>query len=111
MSKPRDPLSTYMPQENYPASIPSEVVKAMQIQFDLNVTAYLTSVQYGEGEVYLKGIIFGDKRQRFVNGTAIFTSPIISVHELQGYLFAHTLNSSYVICDWAGAGAEKYVVN
>lgn len=109
MSKLIAPLTSYKTQESNPASIPSGVLKAMQIQFELPVTAYLTSVQYGEGEVYLTGIIFGDERKRFANGTTIFTSVIMGTQEVEGYLVVHTLNSSYVICDWAGDEAKKNV--
>lgn len=109
MSKPRAPLSTDKPVTSYPAAIPSRVAKAMGTQFDVAVTAYLSSAQYGEGDVYLTGIVFGDDRQRFADGTAIFTSIIIGSQELQGYLVVHTLNSSYVVCDWAGSEARKNV--
>lgn len=79
----------------------------MDTQFDVAVTAYLSSAQYGEGEVYLTGIIFGDERKRFADGSTICTSIVIGSQELQGYLVVHTLNSSYVICDWAGDEARK----
>ncbi|MNJ54653.1 hypothetical protein D3C77_501040 [compost metagenome] len=107
MSKPRAPLSTDKPVKSYPAAIPSGVAKAMDTQFDLAVSAYLSSVQYGEGEVYLTGVIFGDDRKRFADGTTIFTSIIMGSEEQQGYLIIHTLNSSYVICDWAGSEAKQ----
>ncbi len=106
MSKPRAPL-TDKPVTSYPAAISSGVAKAMDTQFDLAVTAYLSSAQYMEGEVCLTGVIFGDDRKRFADGTTIFTSMIIRSQELQGYLVVHTLNSSYVICDWAGDDARE----
>lgn len=81
--------------------IPSAVLRAMGVQFEMAVTAYLASAQYGEGEAYLTGLIYGDERKRFDNGTAIFTSIILGSQEAQGYLIVHTLSSSYVVCEWA----------
>lgn len=80
---------------------PCGVLKAMGVQFEVAVTAYLASAQYGEGEAYLTGLIFGDERKRFDDGTAIFTSIILGSQEVQGYLIVHTLSSSYVVCEWA----------
>lgn len=101
------PSLSHRPHESNPAPMPSGVLEAMEIQFGLAVTAYLTSVQYGEGEVYLTGIIFGDERKRFVNGTKIFTSIILGTQEIQGYLVVHTLSSSYVVCEWAEDKAKE----
>ncbi|WPU59759.1 hypothetical protein [Pseudomonas asiatica] len=95
-----DPSLNHKPQESNPVPTPCGVLKAMGVQFEVAVTAYLASAQYGEGEAYLTGLIFGDERKRFDDGTAIFTSIILGSQEVQGYLIVHTLSSSYVVCEW-----------
>ncbi|MFJ4066175.1 hypothetical protein ACIPW4_12845 [Pseudomonas sp. NPDC089996] len=102
----RAPLSTSKVVDVSPSAMPSTVAKAMQIDFDLEVTAYLSSVEYGPHELFLRGVVFGDRERRFDDGDPIRTSNIVSYEELQGYVIACTLNSVYVICDWAADGAR-----
>lgn len=54
----RTPLSSFV--DAPLAAMPSSVKKAMQIDFGWEITAYLSSVEYGSGELFLKGIVFCD---------------------------------------------------
>ncbi|QHG68227.1 hypothetical protein C2H86_12335 [Pseudomonas putida] len=78
----------------------------MHTEFELEITAYLSSVEYGPHELFLRGVVFGDRERRFDDGDPIRTSNIVSYVELQGYVLARTLNSTYVVCDWAAEGAR-----
>ncbi|MNJ68727.1 hypothetical protein D3C77_649990 [compost metagenome] len=78
----------------------------MQTEFELAISAYLSSTSYGEAELYLKGLVFGDREKRFDDGDPICTSIIMGTQVIQGYLVVQTLNSLYVVCDWAGNGAR-----
>ncbi|WP_230090905.1 hypothetical protein [Pseudomonas sp. BIGb0427] len=106
MRKLRAPLSSHRAIESVPATMPSSVLKAMQIEFELAITAYLSSASYGEGEIYLRGVVFGDREKRFDDGDPICTSFIMGTREMQGYVVVQTLNSRYVVCDWAGDGGR-----
>jgi hypothetical protein len=106
MVKRRTPLSTSKIVDVSPSAIPITVAKAMQTEFDLEITAYLSSVEYRPQESFLRGLVFGDRERRFNNGDPICTSNIVSYEELQGFLVARTLNSTYVVCDWAAGGAR-----
>ena len=105
MAKARPPLSTVRVTETLPSAIPSTVARAMQLVTG-EITAYLSSVEYGAGELFLKGIVFGDRERRFDDGDRICTSAVVTYEEHQGYLVARTLNSTYVVCDWAAEGAR-----
>ncbi|WEK31558.1 MAG: hypothetical protein P0Y58_05000 [Candidatus Pseudomonas phytovorans] len=107
MARNRVPLSTRPVDEASGATMPSSVVKAMQVPFDLEVTAYLSSVQYGPGELYLQGVIFNDREQRFEDGASIRTSIIMAAQEIHGFFVVRTLSSLYVVCDWAGDAARE----
>lgn len=102
----REPLSTSKVVDVSPSAMPSTVAKAMQIDFDLEFTAYLSSVEYWPHELFLRGIVFGDRERRFDDGDPIRTSNIVTYEELQGYLVARTLNSTYVVCEWAAGGGR-----
>ncbi|MEH6412466.1 hypothetical protein ACIPZG_05530 [Pseudomonas sp. NPDC089395] len=106
MVKRRAPLSTSKIVDVSPSAMPSTVAKAMQFEFDLEVTAYLSSVEYGPHELFLRGVVFGDRQRRFDDGDPIRTSNIVSCEDLQGYVVARTRNSTYVVCDWAADGAR-----
>ncbi len=106
MVKRRAPLSTSKIVDVSPSAMPSTVAKAIQIEFELEITAYLSSVEYGPHELFLRGIVFGDRERRFDDGDPIRTSNIVTYEELQGHLVARTLNSTYVVCDWAAEGAR-----
>ena len=51
--------------------MPSSVKQAMQIDFGREITAFLSSVEYGTGELFLKGIVFRDRENRFDDGDPI----------------------------------------
>lgn len=102
----RTPLSSSKIVDSPLAAMPSSVKKAMQIDFGWEITAYLSSVEYGAGELYLEGIVFRDREKRFDDGDPIRTSIIMGSEQIQGYLVVQTLSSRYVVCDWAGDGAS-----
>lgn len=106
MVKRRAPLSTSKIVNVSPSALPITVAKAMQIGFDLEVTAFLSSVEYGAHDLFLRGIVFGDRERRFDDGDPIRTSNIVTYEEHQGYVVARTLNSTYVVCDWAAGGGR-----
>ena len=106
MVRSRTPLSSSKIVDAPLAAMPSSVKKAMQIDFGWKITAYLSCVEYGAGELYLQGIVFRDRENRFDDGDPIRTSIIMASEQIQGYLVVQTLSSRYVVCDWAGKGAE-----
>ncbi|WP_422422197.1 hypothetical protein [Pseudomonas sp. GZD-222] len=106
MVKRSVPLATHKPVDTPPSAIPKSVSKAMQAELNLEITGYLSSVEYGPGERFLRGVVFGDREKRFDDGEPIRTSVIMTSQEIQGYLVVQTLNSLYVVCDWAGDGAR-----
>ncbi|MCC9007296.1 hypothetical protein K7A70_13755 [Pseudomonas putida] len=78
----------------------------MQMGFELGITAYLSSVEYGPNELFLKGVVFGDRERRLADGDPIRTSNIVTYVDLQGYVVARTLNSKYLVCDLAADGGR-----
>jgi len=78
----------------------------MQLSFGIEITGYLSSVRYGPGELSLNGIVFGDSERRFEDGSSIITSIVLDSHELQGFSLVRSLNSVYVVTDWAGGCAR-----
>ncbi|MFJ4455998.1 hypothetical protein ACIP1G_19220 [Pseudomonas sp. NPDC089392] len=106
MVKRPAPLSTYKIVDVSPSAIPSTVAKAMQTEFELEITAYLSSVEYGPHELFLRGVVFGDRERRFDDGDPIRTSNVVTYEEIQDYVVARTLNSTYVVCDWAAGGGR-----
>ncbi|MDD2059116.1 hypothetical protein N5D52_18520 [Pseudomonas sp. GD03860] len=100
MVKRSVPLSTHKPVVTPPSAIPTSVAKAMQAELGLEITGYLSSVEYGPGERFLRGVVFGDREKRFDDGELIRTSIIMTSQMIQGF------NSLYVVCDWAGDGAR-----
>lgn len=106
MVRRRTPLSSSKIVDTPLAAMPSSVKKAMQIDFGWEITAYLSSVEYGTGELFLEGIVFHDREKRFDDGDPIRTSIIMGSDQIHGYLIVQTLSSRYVVCDWAGDGAR-----
>lgn len=56
MVKRRAPLTTSKIVDVSPSAMPSTVAKAMHTEFDVEITAYLSSVEYGQHELSLKGV-------------------------------------------------------
>lgn len=106
MGKRRESLSSYKVVDTPPSAVPRSVAAARAIQFGFDVTAYLSFVEYGPGELSLIGLVFGDRGRRFDDGDRIRTSIIMRSEEIQGYLVVQTLSSLYVVCDWAGYSAR-----
>ncbi|CAH0649914.1 MULTISPECIES: hypothetical protein [Pseudomonas] len=107
MVRRRTPLSSSKIVDAPLAAMPSSVKQAMQIDFGREITAFLSSVEYGTGELFLEGIVFRDRENRFDDGDPIRTSIIMSSEEIQGYVVVQTLSSRYVVCDWASHGARE----
>ncbi len=107
MVRRRTPLSSSKIVDTPLAAMPSSVTKAMQIDFGWEITAFLSSVEYGSGELFLKGIVFCDREKRFDDGDPIRTSLIMASEEIHGYLVVQTLSSRYVVCDWASHDARE----
>lgn len=108
MVRRRTPLSSSKIVDSPLAAMPSSVKKAMQIDFGWEITAFLSSVEYGTGEFFLQGIVFRDREQRFDDGDPIRTSIIMGSEQIQGYLVVQTLSSRYVVCDWASHCARDF---
>lgn len=106
MVKRPAPLSTCKIVDVSPSAMPSTVARAMQMEFELEITAYLSSVEYGPHELFLRGVVFGDRERRFDDGDPIRTSNVVTYEEILGYVVARTLNSTYVVCDWAAGGGR-----
>lgn len=102
MSKKRVPLSTCNADPNLAATLPTSVVKAMQADFGVPVTAYISAAAYGPGDIYLEGVVFNDRGGRFDDGDTIRTSIIMDSGIVDGYLVVRTLSSTYVVSDWLG---------
>lgn len=101
------PLASFPIADFQTVRLPSGVVNAMQSSWDFEITAYLTNVQYGSKELYLQGIIYGDRDKRFEDGSTIQTSIIIDTQQSQDYLVVRTLSSLYIVCEWAGDSARE----
>ncbi|MGT3070680.1 hypothetical protein [Pseudomonas putida] len=102
MSKKRAPLSTCNSDPNLTATLPTSVVKAMQADLGVSVTAYISAAAYGPGNIYLEGVVFGDREGRFDDGDTIRTSIIMDSAIIEGFLVVQTLSSTYVVSDWLG---------
>lgn len=86
--------------------IPTIVATAMKTDFGVQISGYLICVvPESPGMI---GVIYGDDRRRFENGTSIRTSRLIASSTIKGYVVAQTLNSRYVICNWSGNGKDLY---
>jgi len=107
MAKNRVPLSSCLATDRPSVTLPGNVVKAMQIPFEIEVTALLWSVRLEPGELSPEGTIFGDREQRFEDGASTVTPLVLSSQELQGFLVVHTLRSVYVVCDWSRSSANR----
>lgn len=102
MSKKRALLSTCNADQNPAATLPTSVVKAMQADFGMPVTAFISAAAYGPGNIYLEGVVFGDRAGRFDDGDTIRTSIIMNSIVIKGFFVVQTLSSLYVVCDWLG---------
>lgn len=83
-------------------STPAMVLDAMATDFGVAINGYLICAA-AEG-VTLIGIVFGDNKRRFKNGHSIRTSAVMGQQVIHGYVIVDTLNSRYVVCDWAQEG-------
>ncbi len=102
MGKKRVTLSTCKVDQNHAVTWPSSVAKAKQTDFGVPVTAYISAAAYGAGDMYLEGVVFGDREGRFDDGDTIRTSIIMSSETIGGFLVVQTLSSLHVVCDFLG---------
>ncbi|AIB44635.1 hypothetical protein [Pseudomonas lurida] len=86
--------------------IPKIVAKAMQVDFDAQISGYLIcAIPDPQGMI---GVIYVDDRGRFANGSSIRTSRVVASSIIKGYVVVETLNSLYVICSWSGCKQYLY---
>lgn len=102
MAKKRAPLSTCHADRNVAAALPTSVVNAMRRDFGVPVTAYISAAAYGQGDLYLEGVVFADRGGRFDDGDTIRTSLILNSEAVEGFLIVQTVSSIYVVADWLG---------
>lgn len=89
-------------------SIPREVLRAMDTDFDVPITGYLMfAVKH---DPVVSGTVYGDARQRFEDGASIQTSVIVQTALHQGYVLLRTLaGSCYVVVSWQASGDNVHV--
>lgn len=102
MAKKRAPLSTCKAGHDQAVSLPTSLAKAMKVDFGVPITAYISAAAYGAGDMYLEGVVFGDRAARFDDGDTIRTSIIMNSETIGGFLVVQTLSSIYVVCDFLG---------
>lgn len=107
MPKKRVPLSTRHIDQDGAAALPTSVVKAMEVNFGMPVTAYISAAAYGAGDMYLEGLVYADRESRFDDGDIIRTSIILDSTTVEGFLVVRTLSSLYVVCDWRGGRVSE----
>jgi len=87
------------------SGIPIAISAAQEIDFEMPITGFLCRVQLLAP--FLVGMVFGDQRERFKDGTTIRTSPIARAFMHKGYPLCETFGGSrYVICHWLDETAE-----
>ena len=88
-----------------PTSIPASVERAMGVQFEFPVTAYMCYAMVDHEINCLVGVVYQEQRGRFRDGATVRTSSLRRRFESHGYHVFETSNgSSYVVCEWAPAG-------
>lgn len=90
---------------SYRDEVPSPVIEATQVKFELPITAilYLPEV---EG-FSLVGNIFNDSRGLFADWRLIRTSTVVEFSECSGYIIASTFSGSrYALVSATGADVQ-----
>ncbi|KTB91378.1 hypothetical protein AO073_06045 [Pseudomonas syringae ICMP 11293] len=90
---------------SYRDDVPTPVIKAAQVEFDLPITAILYLPEI-EG-FSLVGNIFNDSRAQFADWRLIRTSTVVEFSECSGYTIASTFSgSSYALVSSKGADVQ-----
>lgn len=90
---------------SYRDEVPSPVIEAAQVKFDLPITAILYLPEI-EG-FSLVGIIFNDSRGQFADWRLICTSTVVEFSECSGYIIASTFSGSrYALVSPKGAEVQ-----
>lgn len=85
--------------------IPVGVQIAMKVEFGLPITGYLSGAIYSPPVIL--GVIYHDRRGRFLDGTAIHTSTLHAAVSAMGYWVVKTRSGSvYVVTSWHHEGCD-----
>jgi aminoglycoside/choline kinase family phosphotransferase len=89
------------------ARIPTEVLLAKEVQWEVLIDAYLTSAAK-VGDRYA-GVAYLDRSRVIVNGSTVATPLVRAVDERQGFVLLQTLcgRDHYVIATWQSPGAVQ----
>ena len=81
-------------------AIPSEVLEAQRIQWDVLIDAYLT--QAARVGVRYAASVFLDRAGLIADGTTVATPEVKTVEEKQGFVLLQSVcgNDHYVIANW-----------
>ncbi len=88
--------------------------RALFLNWPFTITGFLISAHFGSGS--LIGVVWlhrkaGLNSDEFANGHLIVTSVIVGVREYDQYWIFETLNSYYVVIDFAeGSGALSEII-
>lgn len=94
-------------EETTPDLIPNGVKKAMALKFAMPITGFLCCVEFELAINCFVGIVYGESRGRFRDGTTIWTSEVIKRSLVHDYWLVETIGGSrYIICDWALEGSS-----
>ncbi len=95
------------PVETKAVGMPASVQRAINTNFKVPITGYLSCVISDAAIGCLVGIVFRESRGRFEDGATIRTSTLISCTDHGGYKLFETIGGSrYVVCDWALEGGS-----
>ncbi len=99
--------SQQSPAEIAPTSLPSNIERALAMNFGMAITGYLCCVEYQQSIQCLVGIVYRESRGRFRDGATILTSKVCRRVEHREFNLFQTVNgSTYVVCDWALDGGS-----
>jgi hypothetical protein len=90
-------------------AIPSEVLEAQQIQWNVLVDAYLT--QAARVGARYAASVFLDRAGLIADGTTVATPEVKTVGEKQGFILLQSLcgNDHYVIAHWIADSERLHV--
>lgn len=89
--------------------IPSEVLEAQQVRWDVLIDAYLTQAA-PVGTRYAASV-FLDRAGLIADGTTVATPEVRTLEEKQGFVLLQSLcgNDHYVIANWLANSEHQHV--